>query len=163
MRKLPLKLTAVLIFAFLCYSCKTYHRNKTFKDVPLASIKRGEALAEKYCQSCHMLPDPSLLDAKTWEKGALPYMGPNLGLFEFGFDQYPSMRGDRYLDKTYYPSKPMVQLDEWQSIMDYYTATSPDSLPAQHRDKKIKIGLPLFNASEVHVQDGPAITYIGID
>jgi hypothetical protein len=163
MRKLPLKLTAVLIFALLFYSCKTYHRNKTFKDVPLASIKRGEALAEKYCQSCHMLPDPSLLDAKTWEKGALPYMGPNLGLFEFGFDQYPSMRGDRYLDKTYYPSKPMVQLDEWQSIMDYYTATSPDSLPAQHRDKKIKIGLPLFNASEVHLQDGPAITYIGID
>ena len=125
------KSTAIILLPIAIFSCKSYHRNKTFKDVPLASIKKGEALAEKYCQSCHALPDPSLLDAKTWKEGALPYMGPNLGLFEFGFDRYPSMKGDRFLDKNYYPSQPLVQLEEWQSIMDYYSATSPDSLPAQ--------------------------------
>lgn len=152
---------AILLVPFI--SCKSYHRNKTFKDVPLASIKKGEELAKKYCQSCHELPDPSLLDAKTWNEGALPYMGPNLGLFEYGFDKYPSMRGDHYLDKNYYPSKPMVSFEEWQNIIDYYTATSPDSLPAQDREKKINMRLSLFQPNELHVQDGPAITYIGLD
>jgi hypothetical protein len=163
MNKLSLKLSAGFLLVVFIFSCKSYHRNKTFQNVSLASIKKGDELAQKYCQSCHMLPDPSLLDAKTWKEGALPYMGPNLGLFQFGFDQYPSMRGDRFLDKNYYPSSPMVTLDEWQSIMDYYSATSPDSLPPQDRDKKIKMGLPLFQPTELHVQDGPAITYINID
>jgi hypothetical protein len=157
------KSTAIFLLLLVIVSCKSYHRNKTFKDVKLSSIKRGDALAQRYCQSCHLLPDPSLLDAKTWKEGALPYMGPNLGLFEFGFDQYPSMRGDRFLDKNYYPSQPMVQLDEWQSIMDYYSATSPDSLSGQDRKKKITLGLPLFQPKELRVQEGPAITYIGID
>src|SRR5215467_4818438 len=129
MHKLPLKLSAAFLLIVFIFSCKSYHRNNSFAKVPLASIKKGDELAQKYCQSCHMLPDPALLDAKTWKEGALPYMGPNLGLFQFGFDQYPSMRGDRFLDKGYYPSQPMVTLEEWQNIMDYYTATSPDSLP----------------------------------
>lgn len=67
-------------------SCKSYHRNILHKEVSFTSIKKGEALSKKHCQSCHLLPDPSLLDAKSWEKGVLPQMGPRLGIFGYGFE-----------------------------------------------------------------------------
>jgi hypothetical protein len=101
-------------------------------------------LAIKYCQSCHLLPDPSLLDAKSWEKGVLPNMGPRLGIFQYGFETYPSYRHDRDLDSNFYPSRPVLTPDEWQNIIDYYTATSPDSLPKQERKRSIQSGLPIF-------------------
>ncbi len=98
----------------------------------------------KYCQSCHQLPDPSLLDTKSWEKGVLPNMGPRLGIFRYGFETYPSDRRDRDLDSNFYPSQPLLRLDEWQNIIDYYTATSPDSLPKQDRKRPVQSHLPLF-------------------
>ncbi len=131
-------------FFELFSSCKNYYRNNEHKNVSLSSIKKGKALAIKYCQSCHLLPDPSLLDAKSWEKGVLPNMGPRLGIFHYGFEAYPSFKHDGNLDSNFYPSQPVMQLGEWQNIIDYYSATSPDSLPKQHRKYPIQIGLPLF-------------------
>ena len=100
------------------------------KDVPLSSIKKGEVLALKYCQSCHLFPDPSLLDTKSWENGVLPNMGPRLGIFNYGFKTYPSFKNDRNLAPNFYPAQPLLSSDEWQNIIDYYTAISPDSLTA---------------------------------
>ena len=90
-----------------------------------------------------MLPDPSLLDTKSWEKGVLPEMGPRIGIFNFGSKNYPMVR-DMYISSDFYPSQPLLSLTEWQNILDYYVAISPDSLPPQKRKEPIKIGLPLF-------------------
>jgi hypothetical protein len=100
-------------------------------------------LAVKYCQSCHLLPDPSLLDKSSWKNGVLPNMGPRLGIFQY-FETYPSSRNDKNLPPNFYPSKPLLGVDEWQNIIDYYTAASPDTLPAQKRQYPIQIGLPGF-------------------
>jgi hypothetical protein len=134
----------IIVFSILFLtSCKNYHRNSTHSDVSLSSIKNGEDLAKVYCQTCHMLPDPSLLDSKSWENGILPQMGPRLGIFHLGSKNYPMVR-DMYIGSDFYPSQPILSLNEWQNIMDYYVATSPDSLPPQKRKYPIKIGLPLF-------------------
>ena len=101
-------------------------------------------LALKYCQSCHLFPDPSLLDTKSWENGVLPHMGPRLGIFNYDFKTYPSFKNDRNLVPDFYPAQPLLSLDEWQKIIDYYTAISPDSLPQQDRTHNIRIGLPRF-------------------
>ncbi len=98
----------MVFLSILLSSCNDYHTNTSHPEVSLSSIKDGEELARKYCQSCHSLPDPSLLDTKTWEKGILPQMGPRLGIFQFGFNLYPSDKNDRYLDKNYYPSQPLL-------------------------------------------------------
>ena len=90
-----------------------------------------------------MFPDPSLLDSKSWEKGVLPEMGPRLGIFSFGFEIYPRSK-DRNIGPDFYPSQPVLSLTDWQNIIDYYIATSPDSLPAQKRKDAIKMGLSLF-------------------
>jgi len=92
-----------------------------------------------------MFPDPSLLDSKTWENGVLPNMGPRLGIFQFGSRSYPSYRHDLNLDSNFYPRQPVLNLDQWQNIIDYYSATSPDSLPKQGRTQSIQLTLPFFS------------------
>lgn len=144
-------------------SCETYHRNKSHKDVSIASIKKGEALAKLYCQTCHQLPDPSLLDSRSWEKGVLPEMGPRLGIFRNGFQIYPETR-DKYIGRDFYPSQPMMRPDEWQNILDYYEALSPDSLPSQKRKYPIKSGLALFKLEIPKLNyENPATCYVKIN
>jgi hypothetical protein len=92
-----------------------------------------------------MLPDPSLLDSKTWEKGVFPNMGPRLGIFQYGSQIYPSYIHDLNLDSNFYPKQPVLGLEQWQNIIDYYTATSPDSLPKQDRKQSIQATLPFFS------------------
>ncbi len=129
----------------LLFSCgESFNRNNTHSETSLSSIRDGKKLAAKYCQSCHLLPDPSLLDSKTWEKGILPQMGPRLGIFFYNLERYPSARGDMNLGSNFYPSKPMISLAEWQNIIDYYTSVSPDTLPAQHRQQPIQQDPSLF-------------------
>src|SRR5664279_2440322 len=143
--KLSLFLLPCFLLVFLLNSCKEYHRNRTHKNVPLSSIEKGESLAETYCQSCHMLPDPSLVDTKSWETGVLPQMGPRLGIFNLGFERYPTVR-DKNIGPGFYPAQPMLNVAEWQNIFDYFVATSPDSLPGQNRKDLIKEDLSLFKA-----------------
>ena len=81
--------TSLLVSMF---SCNQLDKNKSHRDVPDESIKKGKKLAAIHCQSCHLLPDPSQLDAATWENGILPAMGPRLGIFSYGFNKYPSNR-----------------------------------------------------------------------
>jgi len=128
----------------LLSACEDVYRNKSHASVSLQSIQQGKVLAAKYCISCHALPDPKSLDSKSWEKGVLPAMGPLLGIFEHNFQDYPSSKNDQYLDKNFYPSQPLLNRSQWQNIIDYYAATSPDTLIRQQRQDKIEIELPLF-------------------
>ena len=153
-----------LFFCWLIYSCKDYYRNKSNAAISTSSIRNGEQLAVKYCQSCHMLPDPALLDAKTWDEGVLPHMGPRLGIFDFFYRKYPSARNDEFLSKNFYPSKPLLRVEEWTDLVNYYTATSPDTLPKQPAGKGIKTGLSLFEVQEPkYAFPSPSVTFIKID
>ncbi len=150
-------------YSLFLSSCKSYHRNSTHKEVSISSIKKGEALAKIYCQSCHMLPDPSLLDTKSWEKGVLPEMGPRLGIVRYGFEIYPQ-RKDQNLPANFYPSQPVLSYTDWQNILDYYVATSPDSLLPAKRKDSIREGLPLFKVEFPHLNyTGSATSYVKIN
>lgn len=111
-----------------------------------------------------MLPDPSLLDSKSWEEGVLPAMGPRLGIFSYDFKLYPSDRHDKYTPAGYYPSRPVLNNMEWQNIIDYYTSLSPDSLPSQVRPKIIRQDLSLFKVElPAYKYSSPAICFTKID
>jgi hypothetical protein len=154
-----------IVFSFIALSaCKNYHRNHAHADVPESSIREGESLAKVYCQSCHILPEPALLDARSWEKGVLPGMGPRLGIFRSNFERYPSSIQDTNVGKSFYPSRPLLKADEWQHIVDYYTAVSPDSLPGQSRRRAIKEGLTLFRPEIPSSRyDGPMTCLTSMD
>ncbi len=149
----------------LLMSCGRDPRNRTHARVPMSSIRQGERLAQTYCGSCHLAPDPSLLDSRSWEKGVLPQMGPRLGIFLNGFQFYPNSIRDTNIGRGYYPSQPLLSDEDWQHILDYYTATSPDSLPGQERKVPIAMqGLSLFDVRQPDLRYGtPATTFIQID
>jgi hypothetical protein len=110
-----------------------------------------------------MLPDPSLLDSKSWEKGVLPNMGPRLGIFQYGYQTYPSYKHDPELDTVFYPTQPTLTLDEWKNIMDYYAATSPDTLPKQDRKQSIPTELPLFTVERpTFSYENPTTSFVKI-
>ena len=150
-----------LVFVF---SCSDFKKNTTHAKMPDYNIESGKLLAAKYCQSCHLLPDPSLLNARMWEEGVLPAMGPRLGINDYGFIHYSSSRNDKNLDKNYYPSKPVLSIQEWRYIMDYYTSVSPDTLPSQQRTTTIKNGASLFKIEiPVYKHSLPTTCFVEID
>jgi hypothetical protein len=151
-------------FVIFSIGCKNFHRNAAHPEITDAEIRKGEALASRYCQGCHSLPDPSLLDSKHWEQTELPYMGPRLGIFMHNLERYPSNRNDNNLSKDFYPSEPLISPQDWQYLMDYYIAVSPDSLPGQQRQMPIKEGLPQFEILEPRLQYySPATCLLQID
>src|SRR5205814_1007498 len=88
-----------------------------------------------------------------WENGVLPEMGPRLGIFYYGFKQYPSYKNDLNVDKNYYPSWPVISPEDWQHIIDYFAATSPDSLLPAKKPMAIEMNEKLFQAIQ------PSFTY----
>lgn len=133
-----------LFTACVIVSCNGFKKNKSHQNVSDQSIERGKELAAKYCGNCHLLPDPSLLDAKNWQLGVLPAMGPRLGIFFYDFKEYPSSIHDKNIGKDYYPSKQLIGFADWQNIIDYYTALSPDSLLVPKRAVAVKSNGALF-------------------
>lgn len=90
--------------------------------------EKEERLAKQYCAACHIFPEPSLLDKKTWEKGVLPEMG-----FRMAIPGHPikltTPVEELPIIFSSIPGKPMVTNEEWQSIKNYFTRNAPDSLP----------------------------------
>ncbi|RFM28465.1 FG-GAP repeat domain-containing protein [Deminuibacter soli] len=147
-----------------CQSKPLLHKNLSHAQTADESIAAGQKLAAQYCQSCHTLPDPSLLDANTWENGVLPQMGPRLGIFEHLMKKYPSNQNDPNLDKNFYPAQPAVTAQQWQQIIDYYTAVSPDTLPQQQRTQPIQVSSTLFTVTRPKQQGAtPATCFVKWD
>ena len=164
-----IKSVIIVLFFFvavqnLFISCKNYNRNKSHAGIPDSNIREGEKLAKQHCQSCHLLPEPSMLDAKTWEEGALPAMGPFVGIFKHLYHNYPNGRNDKDLDSNFYPKKPLLTADEWQAIINYYSATSPDSLIVEKNAVPVIQGLPGFEYVPTNFKvAAPTSSYVKID
>ena len=91
-------------------------------------------------------------------------MGPRLGIFSYNFENYPSSKNDKYVDANFYPDKPLLNSTQWQNIIDYYIATSPDSLKQPSRDAAVTQGLPGFQFVYYAFKvASPTSSYIKID
>lgn len=91
-------------------------------------FKRGKELAHRYCATCHLFPEPSLLDRSTWEKGTMPFLRGRLGI-------------DR-LDPT--DPDHRIVLDEWQLVWNYYFKAAPAKALPQGPRAPIQTGLKQF-------------------
>ena len=157
--------TIACFVVLFIHSCGSSERQKKDRKVFASDLSIGKKLAATYCQSCHLLPDPSLLDSKTWINGVLPVMGPRLGIFEHESKSYIYSRYDLELGKDFYPSKPALTNDQWQQLIDYYTYTSPDSLPSkQSRKYEIKNDTSLFTPqTALFNYYSPSVSFVKID
>ncbi|MBS1577307.1 MAG: VCBS repeat-containing protein, partial [Bacteroidetes bacterium] len=165
--RLKKSVIAVVFFflAILFFSCADNLGEKKNRKVFASDVVEGKKLASVYCQSCHLLPEPSLLDAKTWLNGVFPVMGPRLGIFEHEKKSYPYSKYDLELGKDFYPAKPMLTDDQWQQIIDYYTFLAPDSLQSkQSRKYPIKNDTSLFTPRVATFKYySPSVSFVKID
>jgi hypothetical protein len=114
-------------------------------------VERGESLAKKYCGTCHLFPEPKLLDKKTWADGVMPRMAFHLGIdFAPMVDLVPV---ERSVVMATIPDSPMITEEEWRLIKLYYAVKAPDSLI---RTEQPTDSLIQFNPEHWH-QPGKAI------
>lgn len=117
----------------------------------------GKQLAQKYCQTCHLFPEPTLLDQKTWSNSVLPNMGLRLGL-KVGKDPYTDLSEEeaKSLRSLHiYPEQPLISMEVWQKIVNYYAEEAPPTPLPQSKSLTISKQLPLFTATELKLHDKP--------
>ncbi len=121
----------------------------------------GEKLAQTYCGSCHIFPEPSLLDKSTWEKNILPVMAKQLGLQIVNGEVYPDIQLDA---NNKYESKSAISVEDWEKITAYYKENSPEKLPKQAREPISAIS-DLFSVKTISIPKStfPSVTYLKID
>ncbi|WP_296697625.1 VCBS repeat-containing protein [Algoriphagus sp.] len=139
-------LILILFFGFV--SCGPISERKqpppSLNQLASTDLKlNGEQLANAYCATCHLKPDPDILDQKTWGEKVLPDMRKRLGLFldeDFG----TTMPVDMDIPKGIYSDFPLIKKKDWDKIVEYYLENSP-LLPNPQKEKKaIKLGIPGF-------------------
>jgi hypothetical protein len=111
---------------------------------------QGERLAQQYCGSCHIFPEPKFLDKEVWRKNVLPAMAKKLNI-----DNVYEMQLDE--------KNVLLSIDEWKQLAGYYLREAPDSLPGQGRPRVSQV-TSLFEANKLTNTNGvrPSISYVGI-
>lgn len=121
----------------------------------------GEKLAQTYCASCHLFPEPSLLDKTTWKNNVLPIMAQQLGLQIVNGEAYPDIQKG---DNGKFESIASITPEEWAKIVAFYGENAPEKLPIQNRGP-ISVISDLFSVKPISIPQSsfPSLTYIKID
>ena len=133
--------TYLLLLSVGIYACST-GTNASEKQAPKPTNKSGKELADIYCASCHLKPEPELLDKTTWEKGVLPEMAFYLGQRPIS-DKFFGMSPDEIaaaVESNLYPNAPVLAQEDWQKITDYYKTNAPEKPLSQVAKQPVKIG-----------------------
>jgi len=79
------------------------------RDSPTFTADRiaGEMLARQVCASCHLFPEPQVLDRKTWQDQILPRMEALLGVSPPDYSTSPE--GELLRQLHIYPDKAVVE------------------------------------------------------
>lgn len=117
-------------------SCSRERTSKTPAILNEEATVKGRGLAEKYCASCHVLPEPAGLDKRTWGH-VLPHMGGFLGMYRVNgiyqntprdgfFEQ--GKGGELVIKSNIFPREPRMATEDWEAIVNYYLASAPKTL-----------------------------------
>ena len=123
----------------------------------------GRLLAMSYCQTCHAVPDPVLLDRATWKNELLPKMKIMTGVVP------PPTNGvfkdlDFLLASHYFPEKALVPAEAFDVISDYYIAAAPEKTGSNLKHQAISMNCRQFVAVvPSHRRSPPNTTLVKID
>ena len=106
------------------------------------SLRSGRELAGIYCGACHLMPEPDLLDRKTWEEQTLPRMLVRVGLAPEVIESNPE---SAYLKASgAFPESPLITKELWNRIAQFYLDTAPVEAIPQAPKLPIRVGLSTF-------------------
>jgi mono/diheme cytochrome c family protein len=141
------KAIVIALFVLMCATLVQCNSSTNTSSSPDTSgqysaddIGKGRALAANHCQTCHQLPDPSLLGKNTWRNSVLPVMGLYLGAKYYIPD---SILTSQTGNMSYLPQKPAIDSVEWRQIVSYFVSKAPENLPGPDRPEP-KNELPFF-------------------
>jgi hypothetical protein len=116
----------------------------------------GEELARRACASCHLFPEPGVVDQRTWKEQILPRMETRMGVSPPDYSSSPE--GELLRSLRIYPDEPMVTQADWDAIHDYYIRTAPVKALPQPPRAEIQIGLPRFKTRFARFRHAPPAT-----
>ena len=121
----------------------------------------GGVLAKTYCGSCHVFPEPTLLDKTTWERDILPAMAKQLGFQIINGEINANFQLN---EKNKFVSTSAISVEDWAKIVAYYKENSPEKLPTQAREPVSAIS-DLFSVKAISIpeSDFPSVTCLKID
>jgi hypothetical protein len=151
----------VVLFLFLSCSEKKELDKPRHLTIPVSNLS-GNELANKHCGSCHLFVNPDLLPKSSWKSDVLPEMGHRMGIYKGDHqpdDLFDSGIGGSIVRKAnIYPEEPVLAMEDWAKIVDYYVKNAPDTILSPIRNKKIKIGLKHFKYKETSYSHRPPLT-----
>jgi len=121
-----------------------------------ASIMEGEKLARQVCVSCHIFPEPQVLDRKTWQEQVLPRMETFLGVSPPDYSSSPE--GELLRQLHVYPDHAVIGKADWEKIVAYFMNRAPEQPLPQVTHPEIKVGLKQFTASAARFRYTPPAT-----
>lgn len=154
----------------LFFSCGASDKRaeNTFVLDPTGSVLSGEQLSQKYCQSCHLYPEPKALDKNTWERSVLPLMGRLFGIYEENVPRSEVIKGalnqNLVIEQNIFPEQQLLSDEEWAKIVDYYVSNAPDSAQFSFKTQKSYSSLEAFEVLKAYKgSDAISATLIKID
>ena len=111
----------ISVLVMLSYSCNTSSRRKNPPRCleKLASMDlnlNGEQLANAYCATCHVKPEPEILDKTTWREKVLPDMRKRMGLVlpeDFG----QTLPEDLGVPPGVYSNIQLIRAKDWSNCL----------------------------------------------
>jgi hypothetical protein len=125
-------------------------------------FERGYELAQKYCSTCHLFPDPALLTKTAWIHHIQPEMAKWLGLERV---DYEGMQDGRILQEAkLFPPSAILSEEDWFTIWDYYRQAAPSQPLAQAAKATPRLGLKQFRVRKLNpTQGAPMTSLVKID
>lgn len=153
----------LLCLIFLLTQCGQKKNTPVVYTPPKPTNLSGKALAQTYCVSCHILPEPQLLPKEIWEKGVMPNMALRLGLgnrmgYLMSLDSEEMMA---VLEAESYPENPVLAPEDYKKIVDYYVHNAPEKPLPQAKKTLPTLGLKGFEVKSMpSSQQIPMVTMV---
>jgi hypothetical protein len=144
MKTAPLLILVCVMGASLCGVVPENggEREVDARSLSDADLQASRETARLYCQSCHLFPEPHLLDKRSWVQGALPQMAPWVGVGRLNLDKLPD--GEILRRANIFPEAPLMTHEEWKQIVRYYQESAPAKPLPQKNPISISRDLDLF-------------------
>lgn len=118
-------LTSVILFVQCNQADKSDDQARESVETP-----DGEALARAMCSTCHLYPEPELLDKVTWKKHILPRMGAFLGVYSDSLTRNELIEEGpakaKVLAENVFPESQLIDSAQWNAIQAFYHKNAPD-------------------------------------
>jgi hypothetical protein len=148
-------------FALLLFALFSVARGVTAATAT-NTLQKGEALARQVCASCHLFPEPELLDKATWRDGALPHMEPFLGIKPKDVSKLAG--ADELRAAGVYPTNALLTEEQWTEVSRYFIEHAPEKPRAISRTVPIRRELKQFKATRRPLDSGrPRVSLLHID